>query len=220
MRTTFFFALLAASLTAETSHVEASLLTNGSFENSTNDWNPSGNLGVSSSQGESDGAFALAFSIGNTASNGFISQTFSTITGVQYLLTFDFGKYSINQPLQVARLDVDVFDGTGFAGTQILDVTVSDTTPGSGDPNSTDSSDVYSSFQYSFVALGSESTIRFSDTSDPQDINGGFDAMLDNVAINASAVPEPSSAALMALCFTGISGIALIRERKRKLSVQ
>ncbi|WP_345326919.1 hypothetical protein, partial [Novipirellula rosea] len=166
-------------------------LVNGSFENSTgglpDDWNPTGNVQVVTSQGETDAAHSLAFSFGNLPSNGVISQTFNTVAGTAHKLSFDFGKYSINQPSQSASLDVDVFDGAGFGGAHLLDQTVIDVTPGSGDANSTDSSDVYSNFEYFFFATSALTTLRFSDTSDPQVAGGGFDAMLDNVKVESSA---------------------------------
>src|SRR5688572_13316046 len=70
---------------------------NGSFESSTGglhaNWNTTGNMQVISTQGETDGVGALAFSFGNAPSTGVIFQTFSTSAGVQYNLNFDFGKW-------------------------------------------------------------------------------------------------------------------------------
>lgn len=202
------------SLTVAPAH--ADLILNGSFENATggipNNWISTGNLQVISSQGETDGINALAFSFGNIPSNGAISQSFATVAGTSYSLTFDFGKYSINQPLEIARLQVDFFNGTGFGGLQILNQLVTDGTPSTGDPNSTDSASVYSPFQFGFIASGTTSTLRFTDLSDAQSFGGGFDAMLDNVHLNA--VPEPSSIALISL-----SAIPIFLRRKRFLHV-
>ena len=193
---------------------QADLILNGSFENATgglpDNWISTGNLQVTSSQGETHGVNALAFSFGNLPSNGVISQSFATTAGTSYSLSFDFGKYSINQPLQIARLQANVFDGTGFGGLQILNQLVTDGTPSIGDPDSTDSPNLYSSFQFGFIASGTTSTLRFADLSDPQSVGGGFDAMLDNVRV--SAVPEPSSFALL-----GLSAFALFASRKRLL---
>lgn len=196
--------LLAFCCLGPVANSRADLIVNGSFESSTaglpDHWNPVGNLKVISSQGETDGSYALAFSFGNVPSTGSISQTLATTAATTYWLTFDFGKYSISQPNQTARLQVDVFDGQGFGGSQLLNQLVSDSTPGPGDPNSTDSPAVYSAFQCVFTAQSASSTLRFTDLSDAQVSGGGFDAMLDNVDV--SVVPEPSSF-LCLLCAFG-----------------
>ncbi len=200
---------IESSVTLKTA--SADLILNGSFGNATgglpDDWTSTGNLAVSSSQGETDGTNALAFSIGNVPSNGAISQSFATIAATSYSLSFDFGKYSINQPNEVARLQVDVFDGAGFGGSQLLNQLVLDATPSTGAPNSTDSPSVYSPFQFNFTASGATSTLRFSDLSDVQSTGGGFDAMLDHVRV--AAVPEPSSLTLF-----GLSVLTFLGRRK------
>ena len=169
-----------------------------------------GNLQAVTTQGETDGVRAVAFSFANLPSNGEISQSFSTLVGASYRLQFDFGKYAINQPDQVARLDVDVFDGVGFGGTSLLDQTVVDASPGLGDPDSTDSPDVYSAFSFSFVAQGANTTLRFQDFSDAQVSGGGFDAMLDNVSV--TIVPEPSAVIVGGFVLLGL----LSPTRKRR----
>ena len=192
----FFAALLATIfLFAEADQARASLLLNGSFEANSglpSQWNPVGNMGVVTSQGETDGARALAFSHANTPSNGVISQTFATSPGVTYELTFDFGKFSVNQPTEIAKLNVDVFDSTtlpGFGGPVVLSVVVMDNTPGPG--NSVADASVYDPYAFTFLAAGTSATLRFADASDPQSSGGGFDAMLDNVTLDA--IPEPTT---------------------------
>jgi hypothetical protein len=177
----------------------ASVLLNGSFESLTgslpDSWTSTGNLATSPSQGTSDGTYAIAFSIGNVPSTGVLSQTFNTSAGLTYTITFDFGKYSVNQPDQVARLQVDVFNDAGFSGSVLLNQLVTDSTPGPG-TSSADAS-VYDPYQFNFTAATGTTTIRFSDLSDAQVPGGGFDAMLDNVAIEA--VPEPGTSFLFSL---------------------
>ena len=188
----------------------AAVLVNGSFEGSAGSWNPSGNLQVIDSQGETDGASALAFSWGNLPSTGEIWQSFATGAGLAYRLSFDFGKYSINQPNQAARLNVHVYDGAGFTGALLLDTVVVDGTPGPGEPNSTDSPTVYDPYVFDFFAPGETATLRFTDTSDPQASGGGFDAMLDNVGI--AVVPEPATPVLA----IGAAALALAITRMRR----
>lgn len=190
----------------------ADLIVNGSFENAAgwqpDSWNPVGNLQVISSQGETAGSYALAFSFGNVASNGSISQTLVTTAATSYWLAFDFGKFSVNQPNETARLQVEVFDGQGFGGSLLLNELVSDSTPGPGEPNSEDAPSVYSAFQFMFTAQSGSSTLRFVDLSDAQVVGGGFDAMLDNVTV--SVVPEPSSFLCLLFAF---GAVALWRRR-------
>ena len=212
----------ASSLSLKTASAE--LILNGSFEvvngSLPDNWTSTGNLAVISNQGKTDGANAIAFSFNNQPSTGVLSQSFATIANTSYRLLFDFGKYSVNQPNQVARLQVDVFDGAGFGGSQTLNQLVSDATPSTGDANSGDSPSVYSPFQFNFTASGTTSTLRFSDLSDAQSGGGGFDAMLDHVRV--AAVPEPSSLSLL-----GLTAFAFLRRRRaqfiptlRAISVQ
>lgn len=187
----------------------ATLLLNGSFEDATsglpNDWNPGGNLQVISTQGQTDGSYALAFSYGNLPSDGQIWQTFDTIQGTAYYLNFDFGKYSVNQPDLVARLQIDIYDGDDFSGSILLTEIVEDATD--------TTSGFYRAFQYEFTASGASSTLRFRDFSDAQVSGGGFDAMLDKVEV--TMVPEPAASALL---IGGVAGVlaALARPSRRR----
>lgn len=191
---------------------QAAVIANGSFESFSgsvpDSWVVSGNLGISAAQGTTDGSFAVAFSIGNLPSTGVLSQTFTTIPGGSYMFSFDFGKYSVNQPNEVARLGYDIFDGTDFTGALLLGGTAIDDTPGIGDANSPSSSAVYNPYLLAFTATGTSATVRFTDTSDPQSGGGGFDAMLDNVVV--TLVPEPCRATMLLL-----SAFGLLMQRRR-----
>jgi len=199
----------------------ANLIANGSFESTTlsgpfqvpNSWSFTGNLAVTAGQGETDGANALAFSFANLPSNADLWQVLSTVPTTRYALAFDFGKYSVSQPLQSARLEVEVFDGVGFGGPHLLHSFVIDGTPGIGDPNSTDSPSVYAPYLYDFLAVGSSATLRFRDISDAQVGGGGFDAMLDNVQV--VAIPEPSTFVLAAFSLLPLAWLARRRGSTR-----
>lgn len=205
--------LVAMAFLTWLSNANANLVSNGSFEDVTgglpDSWSVVGNVGIAGAQGLTDGNVAVAFSLGNKPSNGFIHQELTTVPGVEYRLTFDFGKYSVNQPTEVARLEVGVFDSTtvgGFGGPVLLNQLVTDNTPGPG--NSVPDETVYDPYVFTFTAGGSSSTLRFVDLSDPQGPGGGFDAMLDNVVV--AAVPEPAAAGfLAALC-------SLLGRRRRR----
>ena len=80
--------LLACCCFGPVADSRADLIVNGNFESSTagqpDQWNPAGNLQVITSQGETDGSYALAFSFGNVPSDGSISQTVPTTASTSY----------------------------------------------------------------------------------------------------------------------------------------
>jgi hypothetical protein len=155
-------------------------ISNGGFE--TGDftaWSNSGNVGISKGLSftlccePSEGEYYANFNGGNKEPNGQISQTFSTIPGITYSLSFDFGKGGTGSG--TAQLDVEV------AGTQILlGQVVSDTT--GGWPGE------YANFSFLFTADSTVTTLTFKDASIG---TISFDALLDDVKVEALAVNNP-----------------------------
>ena len=164
------FILIAILFNLES--INSQSLINGDFDFGSLDyWISSGNLiifsygGSSSCCVPSQGNYALNFNGGNAVVNGSIQQSFSTIKGAIYSLSFDFGKGG---------------DGNGIASlifeicgkNVILNKTVSDGT--GGYPGA------YQRFHYTFTA---DTTIAILNVIDNSNGTISFDALLDNVLI-------------------------------------
>jgi Ig-like domain-containing protein/uncharacterized protein DUF642 len=150
---------------------------NGSFESGYAGWTASGNQLVVSGSGytPSDGVKSVAFNGGQQPANGVLSQSFTTVVGHSYLLTFDAGAISFsNQNEQ--RMQVTL-QGQGQAQ-PLLTQSVSVFAPGNGTR--------YTSQSIVFVADSSNTTLTFQDTS-PTTQN--VDLMLDNVQLAEQPPP-------------------------------
>lgn len=176
----------------------ANLLVNGSFE--TGDftgWNFSGSA-IMINGNSSDGNYTLAFNFGNLIPYSLLSQSFTTIPQVNYILSFDMGAHGDNNyfPSQALRI---VLQGTGllYQG-DIVDLTSSST--GSVD---------YDPYSFPFIADSTLTTLSFQDISGASEY---MDAYLDNVQIlpSSNPVPEPSTFLPAALLVMG----AFLRRRR------
>lgn len=166
--------LVTTSLTAR-----ASLISNGGFETGNlTGWNYTGTVGLNlfvTSQFAHSGAFGAG-----VGPNGFVatlSQVFSTTIGTAYTLDFWL---AADPPAGTGilpnSLDVSI---DGFA-TSLLSLTNSAAFP-------------FSQYTYGFTATQSSTTLAFAVRNDPW----GFS--IDDVAVNATRVPEPGSVALVVL---------------------
>jgi hypothetical protein len=189
--------LLLASLAVACAAVPASanLLQNGSFEDalSAADWNIVGNA-VRTDKSPypfiaSDGFWAVNFNSADAVPNGVLTQSFTTVVGQQYDLSFAFGKWAFGGG--TAALQVEVISG----GSVVLDQLVSDSTGSEG-------AEVWNSYQFAFTATDASTTLRFTDRSNA---TASFDAILDNVVV----VPAPGAAALLA-----VGGLLVGRRRR------
>jgi hypothetical protein len=185
----------------------AAPIVNGDFEAGLAGWNISGNTILASPAGGAfwfgagsaaqNGTHAIAFNAGDTAPNGKLSQTFGTVAGAHYTITFDFGatncQFSCGQSLLAEIL--------GYEGANLNDTFAQGQ---SGGP--------LGSFSFDFIADGEEATLRFSDFDNNDTV--WLDGVLDNVSVAADAstdVPEPAPLALFAAALMGL-GVALRRK--------
>jgi choice-of-anchor C domain-containing protein len=113
----------------------------------------------------------------NAVSPGFVQQTFATIAGQGYVISFALAGNPDGAPT-VKTVAVDV---GGPATTYSFNVT-GHTTASMGWITDT----------FAFIASGASTTLTFTST-----IPGAFGPALDNVTIADAAVPEPASAGLL-----------------------
>jgi hypothetical protein len=195
------FLLLASSilgLGSGTAHA-ASIISNGGFEaGNFTGWSASGNVSIQKPGPTtalccetSEGLFYLNFNGGNQVTNGQVFQVLATEIGTSYLLGFDFGKGG--GAVGTAALNVAV-----EGNSSLLSTTVSDST--GGFPGE------YSNFQFSFTADSSNTVLTFSDASDG---TIDFDALLDNVTVEAEPVSEPFT-----ILVTGLVGFGLMLKKR------
>jgi hypothetical protein len=178
---------------------------NGDFSAGTANWAFTGNVQVADStayvgccaSGDTGTGNFAAFGGGDGPDNGQVSQTFATVAGQEYSLTFLYGAFS--SPSGVGTQSVTISSG---------DLNTTLTSPTSV----RELGDVFSSYQYNFVAGGATTTLTFADVSTN---TSSIDAFLDNVDVESvSAVPEPSSLGLVGIGFTCLS--AFYRNRIRR----
>jgi|GEM_PF-1483323 len=168
-------------------------LVNGSFESNFTGWTVTGNVAIQSASPylPTNGTKLAAFNSGNTSPNGVLSQTFATVSGTTYTLTFDAGALAYNTSTQ--RLQVNV-TGSGSLLSQLV-------TPGGiGGGNNN-----WTSKSYTFVANSASTTLSFTDTSTT---GNGIDLLLDKVSITGPAGPAPTTATLT-VASTPATGVSI-----------
>lgn len=146
----------------------SSLLVNGAFSADYSGWFHSGNQGVvpPNSYNSPSASKLVAFNGGNSTPNGTLSQTFSTVAGSTYRLTFHAGVIAWNHLQQ--RLGIE-------AGSLSQTLTLTGTGGGSVRWNL---------HGYDFVASSSQTTIRFRDLSTH---TNSIDLLLTNIAVTGQA---------------------------------
>ncbi len=142
------------------------VLINGSFESDYTAWTKTGNQAIATYP-TTDGRKLVAFNGGNLAANGVLAQTFATVPGQTYTLTFDAGILSYVKKNQ--RIEVKIAD----SATRLLQTI---TLNGDGDGIID-----WSARSYTFVAGSSAATITFRDRSTA---TVGIDLLLDKVRVN------------------------------------
>lgn len=123
--------------------------------------------------------------------NGSITQSFATIAGAEYTLSF---WYSNRTNTAVATNGLSFGLGSGWIAA-----------PGLAVNNSGDNQ--WSQVNYNFIAGGGTTTLSFMATGN----SDSYGTSLDNVSVTA-AIPEPSTYALM---FGGLAAVGFVARRRR-----
>ena len=132
---------------------------------------------------------------GNGAQSGSLSQTFDTVSGGQYRVSF---QYVIQQGFEFEDLRVAALNGASVLATN--DIRFNNT--------------AWATSTLNFTAASSATTLRFSDILGLVDPNLGFSTNwgLDAVTVtrlDATTVPEPST-----LAFVSLGGLAALVLRR------
>ncbi len=146
-------------------------LTNGGFESGLTGWSATGNVQVTSGAPyvPSNGTKLAAFNAGQTSPNGVLSQSFATVAGQSYSLTFDAGVLAYNTNPQSIQVNIA---GSGSLLTQTI------TLKGLGG-----GSTLWTTQNFTFVSNSSAATLTFRDASTA---TNNLDLLLDNVRVTRS----------------------------------
>jgi len=200
MKKTIFIGLLTLSLMQVSQMTNASLITNGSFEIGLTGWNTipfsGGSISTSGTEGVTDGVQAVIFNGGNLL-GGTLSQSFATIIGTEYQLTFDYGVFSTSFPSRIQSIQLEIL---GF--NSLLNTTVTDS---ASSPTS------FKNLSFNFVADSLSTTLNFNDFTSLGE-SFAIDGIIDSV--NITAVPIPAAGWLFG---TGLLALISFRNNRSKI---
>ena len=176
----------------------ANVLVNGNFEAGLTGWNLTGVGGLASAPyfgggtPAANGVYMAVFNQGEQPASAVLSQSFATVAGHTYHVTFDYGTNNGNwQQINaiVAANDNSVLSNALYAA------------PGAS----------LKPFSFDFTAADALTTLKFRDV--PGNWTFSTDGLLDNVVVtDTRPVPEPASIALLTL---GLAGMGALRRRQR-----
>lgn len=148
-------------------HTTEKPLVNGGLENGASGWTANGNVRAIPVPAylPTEGATAASFNTGNTAPNGVLSQTVSTVPGRTYLLSFDAGIQSFVRSWQKME--------TRISGSEAGPWQFSEQGAGKGTVE-------WRKVSITFTAHEDLAKIEFKDTSDQ---TNSVDLLLDNVKL-------------------------------------
>lgn len=194
--------LSAAALTTQAAPI--SVLKNGSFESelqangtwsnraSLTGWT-AGGLGIELRDNIAGAAFdGLNFVELDTTGNSWISQTFSTVVGNTYHLSFAWANRPDHRGAASNGINWSVDTLSGLVGQNAVTA--------------------WTTFEQDFVATSTSATLRFSGAGTADSMGTSLDAVSVTLAKEAAkAVPEPGS---LALLIGAVGALALARRRK------
>jgi len=143
------------------------------------------------------GSQALGFGA-NGGVGGTISQSFNTVNGTSYEVTFH---YVLQQGPEIQGLKAEALNGASSLKVDSFNFTNTD----------------WAQEIFHFTATGSTSTLQFSDTFPIQGVSTNW--ALDNVSVTSlgggpSPVPEPSSLAVLAIAALAMAGLRSASRKK------
>ncbi len=160
------------SVAIEVREVMPSLLVNSGFESQFNGWNASGNLSIEY-YAPTEGIRFVAFNEQDSAPNGVLSQSFTTVPGQTYSIEFDAGVLAYTTDTMTLGVTAD---GNG----SLLSESVAVTGLGNGAIS-------WQSQRFTFMADSDSTTVTFRDLSG---YTVGIDLLLDHVRVSALAAPS------------------------------
>jgi lysophospholipase L1-like esterase len=186
-----------ATVTISVQPVPTPVFVNGSFEDDLEGWSGTGNRVVVPTMTPfyipADGNKLLVFNGGDTLPGGFVFQTFTTIPGQGYVLTFNAGIFSPGTQQQ--KLEVSASGNATLLSQEITLTGISSSAP------------VWTAQTFSFVADSESTTLRFEDKSDT---TFNIDLLLDKVQVGPrrllNIASSPEAGLPVAISPTDLSG--------------
>ena len=154
--------------------------------------------GISVVSGDSLGNYSAY--LGPVGSTGTLSQTLQTVAGTTYTLSFDLANEGFSPNSFLA-----IVNGGTILNISNVNPSVTNFTLGSTTYHILD----YNQYQQSFVATSANTTLSFTYEQSPSYW------VLDTVQLVGQAVPEPTTWAMMLVCF-GAIGLGLRGSLRRK----
>jgi hypothetical protein len=160
------------------------------------------------------GAYFYAFNGGDASPNAVLSQTFSTVAGDLYSVTYDYGNYNASGAFSIQSITTTIYDGMAIGGTTLGTATSTQNVRG----NQTDLGSIYATpTTLTFLASSTSSTIAFVDSATSS--TESTDGFLDNIVIQAAA-PELDLGSAFAPLALGVFGMLLLHDRRRHSPLQ
>ena len=197
--------VFGTSLVLGAGAAHATLLVDGDFsqgisgQSTVPGWTITGNMAIFSSAtscchtGSTGTGNFVNIGGGDGPDDGVIAQTFATVAGQTYVLSFLYGAFSSPEGVGTQSIEVTAGD---------LDTTIV------SNLSVRDHGDVLSSYQLAFDATAASTTLTFTDRST---ITRSIDGILDSVTVE---VPEPGSIAVLGSALLGLAWLSRNRRAR------